>query len=105
MLSEQITVTTTATSIFELLVAARGATTPSNPIPTKCTGIKLRYDSAESNTVTLSDSNSSTGAVVLDASGESLVNVSFAQFSLTKALLKSSSGNVTVHLVVEQNLV
>ena len=105
MLSEQITVTATPTSIHALIIAQRGAVSTANPIPDKCTGIKLRYDSAESVTVTLSDANSNAGAVVLDATGESLVNVSLSQFSLTKAFLKTSSGTVVVHLIVEQNLV
>lgn len=102
MLSEQILVTTNATSIYALLVTARQSP---DKIPKKCIGIKLRYLSTESATITLSDPNSNTGAVVLHANTESLVNVSFKQFNLELALLKSSSGSVTVHLVVEQALV
>lgn len=102
MLSEQITVTNTATSIYALLVTARES---SDKIPKKCIGIKLRYLAAESATITLSDPNSNTGAIILAANTESLVNVTFKQFNLELALLKSSSGDVTVHLVVEQALV
>ncbi len=102
MLSEQITVTTTPTSIYNLLVAARGS---SDKLPKKCIGIKLRYLAAESATITLSDANSDTGAIILAAQTESLVNVTFKQFNIELALLHSSSGDVTVHLVVEQALV
>lgn len=102
MLSEQITVTTTKTSIYDLLVTARGS---SDKLPKKCIGIKLRYLAAETATITLSDPNSNTGAIVLAAQTESLVNVSLKQFNIELAFLKSSSGDVNVHLVVEQALV
>ncbi len=102
MLSEQITVTATPTSIYDLLVTARGS---SANIPKKCIGIKLRYLAAETATIILSDPNSASGAVVLAAQTESLVNVSLKQFSIDLALLSTSSGNVNVHLVVEQALV
>ena len=102
MLSEQITVTTTPTTIYDLLAAARGS---SNKLPKKCIGIKLRYVAAETATITLSDANSSAGAIVLAAQTESLVNVSFKQFNTELVLLQSSSGNVVVHLIVEQALV
>ncbi len=102
MLSEQITVTETPTSIYDLLVAARGS---SAKLPKKCIGIKLRYLAAETATITLSDANSSTGAIVLAAQTETLVNVSLKQFNTELVLLHSSSGSVTVHLIVEQALV
>ncbi len=102
MLSEQITITTTPTSIYDLLVTARGS---SDKIPKKCIGIKLRCLAAETATVTLSDPNSSTGAIVLAATTESLVNITFKQFNIELALLSCSTGTVNVHLVVEQTLV
>lgn len=102
MLSEQITVTTTPTSIYDLLVAARSSAAN---IPKKCIGIKLRYLAAENATVSLSDANSVAGAVILAAQTEALVNVSFKQFNIDLALLSCSAGTVNVHLVVEQALV
>ena len=102
MLSEQITVTSTPTSIYDLLVTARGS---SAKIPKKCIGIKLRYLAAETATIILADPNSVAGSVVLAAQTESLVNVSLKQFSIDLALLSTSAGNVNVHLVVEQTLV
>ncbi len=102
MLSEQITVTTTPTSIYDLLVAARGS---SDKLPKKCIGIKLRYLAAETATITLSDANSDTGAIILAAQTESLVNVTFKQFNIELALLSCSADTVVLHLVVEQALV
>lgn len=102
MLSEQITVTTTPTTIYNLIVTARGSAAN---LPKKCIGIKLRYLAAETATVTLSDSNSVAGAIVLAAQTESLVNVTFKQFNIELALLSCSSGTVVVHLVVEQALI
>ena len=102
MLSEQITVTATPTSIYDLLVAARGSAAK---LPKKCIGIKLRYLAAETATIILTDPNSVAGAVVLAAQTETLVSVSFKQFNIELALLATSSGSVVVHLVVEQALV
>ncbi len=102
MLSEQITVTATPTSIYDLLVAARGSAAN---LPKKCIGIKLRYLAAETATISLSDANSSSGAIILAAQTEALVNVTFKQFNIELALLATSSGSVVVHLVVEQALV
>lgn len=102
MLSEQITVTATPTTIHALLVAARGS---SDNLPKKCVGIKLRCLAAETAEIILSDPNSVSGAVVLDANVESLVNVSLKQFRTDLVLLSTSSGTMNVHLVVEQTLV
>lgn len=102
MLSEQITVTVTPTSIYDLLVTARGSAAK---LPKKCIGVKLRYLAAETATVSLSDANSVAGAIVLAALTEALVNVTFKQFNIDLALLSCSSGTVNVHLVVEQALV
>jgi hypothetical protein len=102
MLSEQITVTATPTSIYDLLVTARGSAAN---IPKKCIGIKLRCLAAETATISLSDANSGSGAIVLAANTESLVNVTFKQFNIDLALLTCSSGTMNVHLVVEQALV
>lgn len=102
MLSEIIAVTTTPTSIYALMATARGST---EKLPNKCIGIKLRYVAAETATITLTDPNSGTGAIILAAQIESLVNVTFKQFNTKLAFLASSSGTVNVHLVVEQALV
>ena len=100
MLSEQITVGTTPTSIYDLIKAARSAV--EEVIPKKCIGIKLRYLAAETATIILSDAGSVSGSNVLAAQTEGLVNASFKLFDIDLALLSSSSGNVNVHLIVEQ---
>ncbi len=102
MLSEQITITTTATSIFDLLATARGS---EDNLPKKCIGVMLRYSASETAVVTLADANSVVGAEVLDAASEAFVSVSFKQFNLELALLSCDAGTVVVHLVVEQALV
>ena len=108
MLSEIITVTTTATSIRQLIATARSldldVAADAAKVPAKCIGVKLRYVAAETATITLEDPDSITGAIVLAAQTEALVNTSFNTFSLAKALLKTSSGSVSVHVVVEQKL-
>jgi len=102
MLSEQITVTATPTSIHDLLIAA--GRVEAN-LPNKCIGVKLRYLAAETATIILSDAGSISGAIVLAAQTEALVNVSLKQFNTKLALLSTSSGSVNVHLIVEQTLV
>ncbi len=102
MLSEIITVTADATSIQQLIATARGEEL--SAVPPKCTGVKLRYVAAETATITLEDPDSATGAIVLAAQTEALVNTSFSTFSIAKALLKTSSGTVSVHVIVEQRL-
>ena len=106
MLSEQITVTTTPTSIRDLIATARGV--DATDIPDTCKGIMMRYGSTEIKTVTLTDPDhgggSNTGAVILDMAGESLVSTSFSQFSIGKALLNCDTGTVVVHLIILQTL-
>ena len=102
MISEQLTVTTTPTTIKELLETARSV---ADFKPTKCVGIKLRCAATETVTVALTDENSVIGAVVLDAAGENLVVANFKQFNIDKALLSCSAGTITVHIIVEQTLV
>ncbi len=101
MISEQLTVTNTPTTIAALLNTARSATVAA----TKIVGVMIRYGIAETVTVSLTDENSVNGAVVLDAPGEQLYSASFRQFNTEKALLSSSGADVTVHIIAEQTLV
>lgn len=106
MLSEQITVTTAPTSIASLIATARSTTVAL--LPLKCIGIMLRYAASETATVLLTDAaegtkvGSATGAVVLDAAGESLVASTLSQFSIDKAFLNCSTGTLTVHIIITQ---
>ena len=102
MLSEQITVTTDITTIKSLLETARSVAAGTFK-PTKCVGIMLRCDPSETETITLSDENSSTGATILDAPN-SLVVASFQQFDIGKVSLSCSSGTIVVDLIIEQKL-
>lgn len=105
MLSEQITVTTTPTSLADLIGSARGLAAGEFAV-SKCIGVKLRYAVVETATISLTDTvqdgGSATGAIVLDAAGESLMNTSFKQIDIGSALLNSSAGNITVHVIIEQ---
>lgn len=100
MISEQLTVTSTPTTIAELLNTARGETVSA----TKIVGVMLRYSIAATVTVSLVDENSTTGAVVLDAVDELLYSTSFRQFDTTKAYLVSSGDDVVVHIIAEQTV-
>jgi len=100
MISEQLEITTTPTTIAALLNTARSATVNA----TKIVGIMLRYDITETAVVTLSDADSVAGAVVLDAATEQLYSTSFRQFDTQKALLSCDTGTVVVHLIAEQVL-
>jgi hypothetical protein len=111
MLSEQITVTTTPTSIRELIFNKRVAADPTitiDNIPKRCTGFMLRYNKAETTVVRLTDPDagggSAGGAIVLQAQTEELVAFSATQFGLDKALLSANTGTVTVNVVVNQQL-
>lgn len=100
MLSEQITVTTTATSIRQLIADARSVEL--DAVPKACVGVLLRYDSGDTEVVSLSDGGSVAGAVVL-AGGESLFSMSWTQVYLDKAFLIAAASPIVVHIVVEQD--
>lgn len=106
MIAEQVTVTTTPTSIQSLIATAR-STTAGN-IPVKSAGIMLKYASSETATVTLTDvtegnkPGSANGVVVLDAAGESLLSTTYSQISIDKAYLNCSTGTVAVDIIVLQ---
>ena len=106
MLSEQITVTTTPTSIIDLIATARSTT--ASTLPSKCIGIMLRYAASNTATVSLTDATegskpgSDTGAVVLDSAGENLVATTLSQFAIDKAYLHCSTGTVTVNIIITQ---
>ena len=102
MISEQITVTTTKTTIAALLATVRGAAAAA--IPSKCVRIMLRYDRAETAIVSISDAASVAGAVILDAATEILLATSFKQFAIDKVFLSCDTGTVTVHVIIEQAL-
>lgn len=98
MISEQITVTDTPTSIKALIETARSGAS----VPAKASGVMLRYDVDETAVVSLTDAGSSTGAVVLDANTESLFSTAFSATNIEQILLATASGTVTVHVIVEQ---
>lgn len=102
MLSEIITVTTTPTSIQQLIATAREVDV--DEISYKGTGIMLRYSASETAVVTLSDSGSTAGAVVLDAATEELISTNFPQLLTALALLSCDAGTVDVHLIITRNL-
>ncbi len=102
MLAEKITVTTTPTSIKDLIDTARGS---SSNVPAKCVGIELRYDITESAVVSIADPNSVNSAIILDAANETLVRTRFRQFDIVQVLLSCSANTVEVHVIVEQELV
>lgn len=106
MLSEQITVTTTPTSIRQLIATARSAALA--VIPRECAGIQMRYNTNETAVITLSDADhgggSASGSVILDANGEGIVYMSIEQFEIEKALLNCDSGTVTVHVIIPRVL-
>jgi len=103
MLAELITVTSSPKSIYHLLKVARDV--GNDVIPHKCTGIKLRYKTTETESITLTDKDSAVGAEVLCAAIESLVSVSFKCFDLKLVHLNSESGSVGVDIIVEQDRV
>ena len=103
MISEQLTVTTTPTSIRQLIANARNVAV--GTIANKCVGIMLRYARAETAMITLSDAKSASGAVILDAATDILLATTFRQFNNSLALLSSSSGSITVHMIIEQTLI
>lgn len=107
MIGQQVAVTATAKTIKDLIDTARGA---GSDVSTGCTGVKLRYDAAETETVMTmetdpdGDAITATGAIVLSANVESLVSARIETFDISKMMLKGS-GAVTVHVVVEQRSV
>lgn len=108
MLSEQITVTTTPTSILDLIALARGV--EGEDIASNCTGIDFRYSRDDTAIVSISDGvnhknpGSSTGAVILDNVNEDMIGTSFDQFNIEKALISCDTGTVIVHIIVTQHL-
>lgn len=105
MISEQITVTTTAISIRQHLAAKREVDLEA--IPKKCTGIMLRVDIDSTKVVSLVDDGpgggSVDGAIVLDAQ-KSVVSTSFANFGIDKTLLKCDADTIVVHVIINQTL-
>jgi hypothetical protein len=106
MLSEQITVTTTPTSIRQLIATARSADIAD--IPRECAGIQMRYSSLETELITLTEvdhgGGSNTGAVILDMPNERITSCSFEQFEIENSLLNCDSGTVIVHVVIPRVL-
>lgn len=107
MIGQQVSITTTAKTIKDLIDTARG---DDSNVAEGCTGVKLRYIAAETETVMAMETDSegaaitATGAIVLAAQTESLVSASLQTFNISQIMLKAS-GTVTVHIIVEQALV
>ncbi len=102
MLSEQIEVTTTPTSIRQLIATARGVGI--DDIPNNGSGIQLRYGSLETELITLTDPDhgggSVTGAIVLDARNEGVTNCNLEQSTIHSSFLNCDSGTVIVHVII-----
>jgi hypothetical protein len=96
MITEQITVTTTFTSIKDLIETARSATLGNS----KCVGVKLTYtDTVE---ITMKDTESIVPITILDGTN-SIVFAEFITIDFDKVLLKAASGTVAVNVIVEQD--
>ena len=106
MLSEQITVTTTATSIRALIASARGV--EADVIPKKAIGTMMRYDPGETAIVSLSDGaaggGSAAGAIILDDAIDLLSTSIGDMVPIDKALLSCNTGTVVVHIIIAQAL-
>lgn len=102
MLSEQITVTVTPTSIEQLIATARGKTV--DDLPNVNSGVQMWYGSRETALVSMTDADqaggSANGAVILDAQNEGITTASFEQSEISKVLLNCDTGTVLVHIVI-----
>lgn len=105
MIVEQITVTTTPTSVRELLVTARPNLPEGHSVPEKGKTITLKYAEAETKVVLLSDENTTTPITALDNVTEGIRSVSIDDFSLTEALLSVASDTVAVDVIISEGRV
>jgi hypothetical protein len=107
MLAETVAVTSTPTTIRQLIATARGVAITA--IPNSCLGIMFKYPKASSAVITLTDAAyggrpaSATGVTVLDATNEDLVASSMEAFDITQPLLSASvAGPISVEVIVLQ---
>lgn len=107
MLAETVSVTSTPTSIRELIATARDTDTEN--IPKKCVGLMFKYPKLSTAIISLTDKAylprpaSATGVTVLDAANEDLVASSMTAFDTVQPLLSSDvAGPINVQIVVLQ---
>ena len=107
MLAETVAVTSTPTTIRQLIATARGVALET--IPQFCVGIMFKYPKLSTAIITLTDAAygdrpaSATGVTVLDAANEDLVASSMDAFDIVQPLLKASvAGPINVEIVVLQ---
>ena len=107
MLAETVAVTSTPTTIRQLIATARSVDLEN--IPNDCVGLMFKYPKLSTSIISLTDAASgarpasATGATVLDAANEDLVASSMTVFDLTQPLLSSDvAGPVSVEVVALQ---
>lgn len=107
MLAETVSVTSTPTTIRQLIATARSVDLEN--IPNFCVGIMFKYPKLSTAIISLTDASygarpaSVTGVTVLDASNEDLVASSMEAFDITQPLLKSDvAGPISVEIIVLQ---
>ena len=106
MLAETVTVSTTPTSIRDLIATVRGV--DAENIPYKCVGVMFKYGPSETAVVSLTDPlagdkpASAVGVTVLDVVNQNLISSSMTQFDIIQPLLSCDTGTVSVEIVVTQ---
>ncbi|MCP4612096.1 MAG: hypothetical protein GY845_25645 [Planctomycetes bacterium] len=96
MIAEQITITTTFTSVKDLIESNRIGTLGN----TKCVGIKLTY--ADTIVITMKEEGTVIPVTILDGTN-SITSAEFKTIDFDKVLLKTASSTADVNLVVEQD--
>lgn len=107
MLAETVAVTSTPTTIRQLIATARSCAVEA--IPEKCVGLMFKYPKLSTAIISLTDAEylprpaSATGVTVLDAANEDLVASSMTAFNTIQPLLSASvAGPISVEIVVLQ---
>lgn len=102
MLVEKITVTTSPTSVYDLIKTARP--TKSQGVSSKCKTITFKYAAAETKVVLLSDADTTTPITLLDNAMENIRAASIDDFSITEALLSVAADTVLVDIIISESL-
>ena len=101
MLAETITVTTTPTTIKDLIADKRSS---ENNLPSLCRGVILVCKLSETAVITMKDAHSHSGVPVLDVVGNNRISVSFEQFNIEDVFLQTDTGTADIGIIVEQSL-
>ena len=98
MIIETLTVTTTPTSIADLLDTARGTTRAKNG---RVSGFNFRVDIAETEPVLIEEADTDTAVTLLDpANGQTFG--SWTDIDMRQSLLSVASGTVDVGMIASQ---